>query len=131
MIQVDNIEGMQDKNVKREIPVRFDDEEAPETAWDQERGKSSDIELAVEETSADDLEDVDASADDQDAVARLQAQVDELTAERGSLYDRLLRQHAEFENYRKRVERERSALYQHGRDDVVLQLLPVLDNFER
>jgi molecular chaperone GrpE len=131
MIRVDNIEEMQDKNVKREIPVRFDDEEAPEAAWDQERGKSSDIELAVEETSADDVADVDPSADDQDAVARLQAQVDELTAERGSLYDRLLRRQAEFENYRKRVERERSALYQHGRDDVVLQLLPVLDNFER
>jgi len=66
-----------------------------------------------------------------DPVAQLQVQIDELTAERASLYDKLLRRQAEFENYRKRVERERGELYQHGRDDVLLQFLPVVDNFER
>ena len=67
----------------------------------------------------------------QDPVVQLQAQIDALTAERASLYDKLIRRQAEFENYRKRVERERGELYQHGRDDVLLQFLPVVDNFER
>ena len=65
------------------------------------------------------------------AEVKLQAQIDALTAEKASLYDKLLRRQAEFENYRKRVERERAELYQHGRDDVLLQFLPVVDNFER
>jgi molecular chaperone GrpE len=67
----------------------------------------------------------------QDPIAQLQAQIDALAAEKASLYDKLLRRQAEFENYRKRVERERGELYQHGRDDVLLQFLPVVDNFER
>src|SRR5262249_40431351 len=76
-------------------------------------------------------EPVGANASDPQPMDQLQAQVNELSAEKASLYDRLLRQQAEFENYRKRVERERSGIYQHGRDDVLLQLLPVVDNFER
>jgi len=80
-------------------------------------------------------DEADDSADPADvplqAVAKLQAQIDALTAEKASLYDKLLRRQAEFENYRKRVERERGELYQHGRDDVLLQFLPVVDNFER
>jgi molecular chaperone GrpE len=54
-----------------------------------------------------------------------------MLTERASLYDKLLRRQAEFDNYRKRIERERSELYQHGREDVLLQFLPVVDNFER
>jgi molecular chaperone GrpE len=66
-----------------------------------------------------------------ETIAQLQSQIDALTAEKASLYDKLLRRQAEFENYRKRVDRERGELYQHGRDDVLLQFLPVVDNFER
>jgi molecular chaperone GrpE len=67
----------------------------------------------------------------QDPIVQLQVQIEALTAEKASLYDKLLRRQAEFENYRKRVERERGEVYQHGRDDVLLQFLPVVDNFER
>jgi len=61
----------------------------------------------------------------------LQQQVDSLTREKASLYDQLLRRAAEFENYRKRTERERSENYNRARADVILELLPVIDNFER
>ena len=54
-----------------------------------------------------------------------------MNAEKASLFDQLRRRQAEFENYRKRVDRERGEIYQRGRDDVLLQLLPVVDNFER
>lgn len=47
------------------------------------------------------------------------------------LQDRLKRQMAEFDNYRKRTEREKSAMFEMGASDVIKKLLPVVDNFER
>jgi molecular chaperone GrpE len=55
----------------------------------------------------------------------------DLQRERDDLYDRLLRATAEFDNYRKRVERERRDLVDATASDVVRDLLPVLDDFER
>ena len=54
-----------------------------------------------------------------------------LRRERDEYLDRLLRKTAEFENYRKRVERERRDLLQHAGSDVLEALLPVIDDFER
>ena len=47
------------------------------------------------------------------------------------LTDRLKRTMAEFDNYRKRTEKEKAVRFDMGRRDVVEKLLPVLDNFER
>ncbi len=47
------------------------------------------------------------------------------------LTDRLKRSMAEFDNYRKRTEKEKSGMYQMGAKDVIEKVLPVLDNFER
>ena len=44
---------------------------------------------------------------------------------------RLKRQMAEFDNYRKRTEKEKSAMFEMGASDVVKKLLPIVDNFER
>jgi molecular chaperone GrpE len=46
-------------------------------------------------------------------------------------YDRLLRTAADLENYRKRVERERADLLKFGQEEIMSDLIPVLDNFER
>lgn len=51
-------------------------------------------------------------------------QIEELT-------DRLKRSMAEFDNYRKRTEKEKSAMYEIGAKDIIEKLLPVVDNFER
>jgi molecular chaperone GrpE len=51
--------------------------------------------------------------------------------ERDEYYDRLLRKTAEFDNYRKRVERERREMAQAVAGDVLESLLPVVDDFER
>jgi molecular chaperone GrpE len=50
--------------------------------------------------------------------------------ERDSLYDRLLRKQAEFENYKKRIERERSEFVQFASAELVKELLNALDSFE-
>ena len=51
--------------------------------------------------------------------------------ERDDYYDRLLRQAAEFDNYRKRTERERREMAQYAAGDLLEALLPVVDDFER
>jgi molecular chaperone GrpE len=47
------------------------------------------------------------------------------------LTDRLMRQMAEFENYRKRTEKEKSQMYTSGSKDAIEKILPIVDNFER
>lgn len=47
------------------------------------------------------------------------------------LTDRLTRQMAEFDNFRKRTEREKSHMYEIGAKDIIEKILPVVDNFER
>lgn len=51
-------------------------------------------------------------------------QIEELT-------DQLKRSMAEFDNYRKRTDKEKSAMYEIGARDVIEKILPVVDNFER
>jgi molecular chaperone GrpE len=55
---------------------------------------------------------------------KLQEQLDELK-------DKNLRQMAEFENYRRRTEKEKQAMFETGAKSVIEKLLPVVDNFER
>lgn len=59
------------------------------------------------------------------------AERDRLAAEKAELQDRVLRSHAEFDNARRRFERERSEYLQFASMDLVKQILPVLDDFER
>ena len=63
-----------------------------------------------------------------DVQARL---LDEAVKEKDRLYDQLLRKQAEFDNYRKRMERERDEAGAGAVREVLRRLLPVLDNMER
>ena len=47
------------------------------------------------------------------------------------LNDKLKRSMAEFDNYRKRTDKEKSAMYEIGAKDVIEKILPIVDNFER
>ena len=71
------------------------------------------------------------SATTTDPTPALADEIVELRKERDGLHDRLLRQAAEFDNYRKRVERERKDSAQLAAVDFVQELLPVIDDFER
>lgn len=62
---------------------------------------------------------------------RLASENAELQKEKAELRDLLQRRQAEFENVRRRAERERSELFDFATMDVVKALLPVLDDFER
>ena len=108
-------------NEPKEIPIQFSDN-------DEEQAPSDSPEL--NDAPADDPPG-DSPSKDVERLAALQNQVDQLTQERSMLLDQRLRTQAEFENYRRRVERERAETYARSRAEVVLELLPVIDNFER
>jgi molecular chaperone GrpE len=55
----------------------------------------------------------------------------QMQRERDDLRDQLLRKAAEFDNYRKRVARERGELAEFAAQELLLEVLPILDNFER
>jgi molecular chaperone GrpE len=55
----------------------------------------------------------------------------ELQKQRDDYYDRLLRKQAEFDNYRKRTERDRIQLSEAAAADLMTDLLPVVDDMER
>lgn len=59
------------------------------------------------------------------------AKKDPKDAQIEELQDRLKRQMAEFDNFRKRTEKEKAAMYEVGAKDIIEKILPVLDNFER
>jgi molecular chaperone GrpE len=56
--------------------------------------------------------------------------IENLKAECDSLNERLLRKHAEFENYKKRIERERAEYVQFASSELMRELLNTLDSFE-
>jgi molecular chaperone GrpE len=109
------------KDESKEVPIQFFSE--------GENPQAEETDDPAPEGAADDPS---ANEDgEQDPLAALQAQIESMTQERSALYDQLLRRQAEFENYRRRIDRERSESYARARAEVVLELLPVVDNFER
>jgi molecular chaperone GrpE len=58
------------------------------------------------------------------------SELDALKEERDGLYDRLLRKQAEFENYKKRIDRERSEFVQFASAELMRELLNALDSFD-
>ena len=57
--------------------------------------------------------------------------LEDLRRERDALQDRLLRTAAEFDNYRKRMDRERRDLAEYTAGEAIKDLLPIIDNLER
>lgn len=140
-----------DKEMSKEEMVKEAVEEAKKAA---EAAKEQDMEAVEEETVEDEVQTEDAEEDadvseesceaceDEEAGVKSQGtkkeklfgrknkkdkkdeQIEELT-------DRLKRQMAEFDNFRKRTEKEKSAMYEIGAKDVIEKILPIVDNFER
>lgn len=64
-------------------------------------------------------------------LALLQESLAEQKTKTEDYYNQLLRLKAEFENYRRRVEKEKQELVKFGQEDVILKMLPFMDNVER
>jgi len=64
-------------------------------------------------------------------IAALTAERDQLAADKADLKDRLLRALADFDNFRRRAERDRSEYVQFAAMEMVRDLIPILDDFRR
>ncbi len=106
-------ETIESENRKEESP-----EEAGEKAREDISGQEDGPEEADEDTGQTEPEKKKGKKDPKDV------QIEELQ-------DRLKRQMAEFDNFRKRTEKEKSAMYEVGAREIIEKILPVLDNFER
>jgi molecular chaperone GrpE len=79
----------------------------------------------------DDINDMQDDVATGESAAATAPEPTELQRQRDEYYDLLLRKTAEFDNYRKRIERERQSFAEATTGSVVEDLLPMLDDFER
>jgi molecular chaperone GrpE len=110
---------------ERFVKLRKVDTENPE----QNAGVSSPEDSCPVETPVETAETPAETLEGQ--LAAVTAERDQFAAEKSELNDRLLRTRAEFENARRRIERERSDYLQFAAMDLVRGILPILDDFER
>jgi molecular chaperone GrpE len=68
---------------------------------------------------------------DKTKVQELEKEIEQLKAEKAELNDRFLRLFSEFDNYKKRVSKEKLDLISTASEKVLVSLLPVIDDFER
>ena len=64
-------------------------------------------------------------------VARMQQELEEVKLQSEAATDTMLRLAAELDNYKKRTAKERKSLIKYASQDIVQELLPILDNFQR
>ncbi len=118
-----------DKGSQR-IPIRFTD------ADDDVESSSADpdeVEVTLDSEDLFEGGEVDAESGGPDTaeLVATKSELKRVEEENADLKDRLQRRQADFENYRKRVERERSETYNRVVSDVTAKLLPVVDNLKR
>jgi molecular chaperone GrpE len=137
------------KEKQYRIPIRFVDAEsesgAPDSESEMERVDSDNedevysLEIEDDDAAVDDLfgpesRDESVSTSGGPATAELiatRAELKRVEAENADIKDRLARRQADFENYRKRVDKERSDTYNRVAADIAAKLLPVSDNLKR
>ena len=73
----------------------------------------------------------EASMTDEERIRQLEEALAAKEAEAAGNWDRFVRERADLENYRKRVQREKEEILKYGNESFILEILPVLDNMER
>lgn len=89
------------------------------------------IEEAVEEETAEEVSEEAAEEGTEKKSLFGKKKKDKKDEQIEELTDRLKRQMAEFDNFRKRTEKEKTQMYEIGAKSVIEKILPVIDNFER
>lgn len=80
---------------------------------------------------ATDFQDTSTITDPSESLAAVTAERDALASEKAELNDRLLRSQAEFQNLRRRIEKEKIEWHEYAATEAVRVLVPILDDFER
>lgn len=118
------------------IPIRFFDDNDPRAAEDdaefEERAEDSDPDADPERAVADArASDMGFGGPDLAELIASRAELKRLQTALGEAQEGLARRQADFENYRKRIERERGEAHHRVVGEVALKLLPVVDNLAR
>ena len=115
-----SMEEEQNQNVEQEEKetVTTDSAENTTAEENQEEAVNSEAEQTAEEEPKDEL-------------TALKAQVEELTKQNEELKDQVLRRAADFENYRKRMLKEKQDAFDYANTNLLKDLLDSLDNFDR
>ena len=125
--------------------MKHKDDDLPEDPNDRSKskgnGQDDDDEIYIKVIDVDDpyadsveLEEQGLTVAPQPAAAQiadLEKQLLELRREKDDIHDRLLRKHADFENFRKRAEKEKRDYQMFALSDFMYELLAIMDNFER
>ena len=104
------------------------EEAAPETGENKEAADNVSKEAAAGPAKAESKDDNKKEKKKKEKADKKQEALKEKIEE---LEDRVKRQMAEFENFRKRTEKEKTAMFETGAKSVIEKILPVVDNFER
>ena len=102
-----------------------DTEAVAEETVEEEAGSEASEEEALEETAE------EGSEKGAKGLFKRKPKKDKKDEQIEELKDKLTRQMAEFDNFRKRTEKEKSAMYEIGAKDIIEKILPIVDNFER
>lgn len=107
-------------------------ENTPETAEETVEEKTEEAVLETEETAEESVEEnARESRKDKKKREKADKKQDALKEKIAELEDRVKRQMAEFDNFRKRSEKEKTMMFETGAKSVIEKILPVVDNFER
>lgn len=133
---------MADENLKKEMEETVEDQ-ADETTEEAVEDTAEETAESANETPESDEADEEADKDEADKdsgdgkevkkgfFGKKKDKKDKKDVQIEELTDRLKRQMAEFDNFRKRTEKEKSAMFEVGAKSVIEKMLPVVDNFER
>ena len=105
--------------------------EAAEKKAAEENKEAAGEKAAKDEKAAEEGKSPEAGGEEKPAEEAAAAEPESASAREAELKDRLMRQMAEFENFRRRTEKEKQAMFETGAKSVIEKLLPVVDNFER
>lgn len=119
-----------EKEMSKEEMVKEAVEEAKKAAETAESEETTNEAEEVEETEEPE-ESAEADETEGKKLFKRKPKKDKKDEQIEELTDKLTRQMAEFDNYRKRTEKEKSAMYEIGAKEIIEKILPVVDNFER
>lgn len=109
------------------------DEQAQKSELNQEKQENTDILSEKEDNTDKNKKNIFSRKRDKDKgkVQELEAEIERMKAEKAELNDRFLRLFSEFDNYKKRVSKEKLDLIATASEKVLVSLLPIIDDFER
>ena len=129
MTETDEILEDMDKDTCEETKECETQEEVTEDDKELETDESTDA--SEDANTKDASKETDTKQDAKKGLFNKKNKKDKKDEQIEELNDRVKRQMAEFENFRKRTEKEKSQMYDMGAKSIVEKILPVIDNFER